>query len=87
MRRAYFYAKTNRDIYIELPAEDLEGSKDQLGKLNLSLYGTRDAASNWQEHLSRHLESIGFSRGKDRLSVYHHPERGLVTLVHRAHHP
>ena len=24
VRRAYFYAKTHRDIYIELPAEDLE---------------------------------------------------------------
>ena len=56
VRRAYFYAPTHLDIYIELPAEDREGSRDQLGKLNLSLYGTRDAASNWLEHLSAHLE-------------------------------
>ena len=42
LRRAYFYVNTSRDIYIELPAEDLDGSKDQLGKLNFSLYGTRE---------------------------------------------
>ena len=82
VRRAYFYAPTHRDIYIELPAEDREGSKDQLGKLNLSLYGTRDAASNWQEHLSSHLEKIGFVRGIGHPSVFHHPGKGLVTLVH-----
>ena len=44
VRRAYFYAPTHRDIYIELSAEDREGSKDQLGKLHLSLYGTRDVS-------------------------------------------
>ena len=81
VRRAFFYAKTNRDIYIELPAEDTEGNNDMLGKVNLSLYGTRDAASNWQEHLSRHLESIRFVRGIGHPSVYHHPGRGLITLV------
>ena len=82
VRRAYFYAPTHRDIYIELPPEDREGTKDQLGKLNLSLYGTRDAASNWQEHLSAHLISHGFVRGIGHPSVFHHPTRGLVTLVH-----
>ena len=57
-------------------------SKDQLGKLNLSLYGTRGAASNWQEHLSVHLEKIGFIRGVGHPSVHSRPEKGLVTLVH-----
>ena len=82
VRRAYFYAKTNRELYIELPKEDTEAGWDEVGKLNLSLYGTRDAAKNWQEHLSRHLEEIGFVRGVGHPSVYYHPSRGLVTLVH-----
>ena len=55
VRRAYFYAKTSRDICIELPAEDTDGNKDMLGKLNLSLYGTRDAASNWHGCLPTRL--------------------------------
>jgi hypothetical protein len=32
--------------------------------------------------LSAHLEKIGFTRGVGHPSVYHHLERGLVTLVH-----
>ena len=37
---------------IELPAEDLEDAElneDLVGYLHKSLYGTRDAATNWQE--------------------------------------
>ena len=31
VRRAYFYARTHRDNYFELPAQDREGIKDKLG--------------------------------------------------------
>ena len=82
VKRAYFYAPTHRDIYTKLPPEDREGTRDQLGKLNLSLYVTRDAASNWQEHLSAHLIRNGFVRGIGHPSVFHHPTRGLVSLSH-----
>ena len=82
VRRAYFYAKVTRDLYIELPDEDEHATPGQLGKLNLSLYGTRDAAKNWQEHLSRHLISIGFVRGVGHTSVFHHPQKNLMVLVH-----
>ena len=43
-RRAYFYAKIQRDVYIELPDEDNNRGPGMLGKLRLCLYGTRDAA-------------------------------------------
>ena len=46
--RAYFFAKCTRDLYIELPAVDPEAHPDYIGKLRLFLYGTRDAALNWQ---------------------------------------
>ena len=60
--RAYFHAKCTRDPYVELPEEDDEyGQGDQIGKLNLCLYGTRDAAFNWQETLSDHLVQNGFT--------------------------
>ena len=61
VRRAYFYAKIQRDVYIELPQEDEMHGK-MLGKPKLCLYGTRDAAKGWQETLSAHLEAIGFER-------------------------
>lgn len=80
--RAYFYAKCSRDIYVELPPEDPHYGKGLLGKLNLSLYGTRDAALNWQNTLSKHLVSIGFLQGVGHPSLFHHPRRGIHTLVH-----
>ena len=44
VRRAYLYAKIQRDVYIELPEEDDKRGPGMLGKLRLCLYGTRDAA-------------------------------------------
>ena len=59
--RAYFYAKARRDVYIKLPAEDSE--EGMCGKLDKAMYGTRDAAQNWEEEYSETLIAIGFSRG------------------------
>ena len=75
VRRAYFYARATRDIYIEIPPEDPDASPQVLGKLKLCLYGTRDAPKGWQEELSAHLVKIGFKRGVGHPSVFHHPER------------
>ena len=82
VRRAYFYAKIQRDVYIELPKEDKDYGKGMLGKLRLCLYGTRDAAKSWQETLSSHLEGLGFRRGRGHPSVFWHPKRLIKTLVH-----
>ena len=47
VRRAYFYAKTIRPVYIEIPKEDWElGNESRIARLNFSVYGTRDAAQN-----------------------------------------
>ena len=47
IKRAYFYARATRPIYMEIPAEDrAHDDSDKVGALNLSLYGTRDAAVN-----------------------------------------
>ena len=47
VKRAYFYAKSTRPVYVEIPIEDYEpGDTHKVGKLNLSLYGTRDAAQH-----------------------------------------
>ena len=80
--RAYFYAEATRCMYIELPREDPLYSPDLLGRLRLCLYGTRDAALNWQQTLSDHLVQAGFKRGVGHPSVFHHPTRDIWTLVH-----
>ena len=47
VKRAYFHAPATRELYVEVPQEDPNWQPGLLGKLNLSLYGTRDAAANW----------------------------------------
>ena len=40
--------KATQPVYIEIPFEDFErGDKGKVARLNVSLYGTRDAAQNW----------------------------------------
>ena len=53
-----------------------------LGRLRLCLYGTRDAALNWQSTLSEHLVEIGFIQGIGHPSVFRHATRDVWTLVH-----
>ena len=81
VRRTYFFAKIQKDVYIELSQED-EMHMKILGKLKLCLYGTRDAAKGWQESFSAHPKTIGFRRGKGHPCVFYHPTRGIKTLVH-----
>ena len=51
VKRAYFYAPAKRDVYVKLPPEDFE--EGMCGKLVKSMYGTRDAALNWEIGLRR----------------------------------
>ena len=48
VRRAYFYAPSRRSVYVDLPDEDTE--EGMCGKLCKRMYGTRDAAQNWEKN-------------------------------------
>ena len=48
----------------------------------MSLYGTRDAATNWQELVAEEMAKIGFRRGVYNPCTYHHKDRRLKTMVH-----
>ena len=53
---AFFEAPSVRNICVEIPDEDLtpeDRQKDNVGHLLMSLYGTRDAAMDWQEEVAR----------------------------------
>ena len=48
--RAYFYANSDRPTFVEICEEDWEpGDEAMCGELNVSMYGTRRAAQNWQK--------------------------------------
>ena len=83
VKRAYFYARSRRPVYIEIPIEDFEpGDEDNVAKLNLSLYGTRDAAQNWAKEYTAHLISCGFEIGASTPCHFHHKEKELHVAVH-----
>lgn len=53
-----------------------------VGMLRMSLYGTKDAATNWQELAAQEMEKIGFKRGVCDPCTYHHPSRHVHAMVH-----
>ena len=83
VKRAYFYAPATRAIYIRIPKEDWEpGDENNVGVLNLSLYGTRDAAMNWTATYTKFLNQCGFSTGSCSPCNFHHPHREMAITVH-----
>ena len=83
VKRAYFYALAMRPLFVHIPKQDKEeGDEKIVAELNLSLYGTRDAAMNWAAVCTEFLISIGYVQGESWPCNFHHPSRGLATTVH-----
>ena len=83
VRRAYFHAKARRRAYIELPEGDGGGpGSRQCGLLRKSLYGTCDAAQNWDCELRLFLEEIGLRRRQASMCLYSEEARGISASVH-----
>ena len=81
IKRAYFHAKARRDVYVKLCAEDDE-EEGMCGRMNKSMYGTRDASQNWEEEYRETLTEFGFSRGMSSPCVFYHKGRNLRIVVH-----
>ena len=83
VKRAYFHAKPKRLTYDKLPPEDVgPGEEGLCGRLNFSMYGTRDAAANWSDEYTQRLIDIGFKAGKASPCDFNHPTRGMSVFVH-----
>ena len=50
--------------------------------LNYSLYGTRDAATNWESHYTHLFLEAGFSQGIASPCIFTHHERDIRVVVH-----
>ena len=60
VKRAYFYAKAKRGIFVKLP----DGQRARhVRKIIKSMHGARDAASNWEDCYMDFGESIEFESG------------------------
>ena len=83
VKRPHFFVKGTGIIYIEVPIGDRElGDENEIGRLNLSLYGRRDAAMNWQHEFTTTLVNEGFIRRNVSPCNFHHPGRDLHVTVH-----
>ena len=81
--RAFFEADMRKELCVELPEESkMQGEGDVVGYLIKSLYGTRDAAANFQEEVRKFMEGAGFVRGKYNVCTYRHKEKDIKCLVH-----
>ena len=68
--RAHFHPEAVRECYVELPEEAaLEGS---VGKLFRTMYGTRDAAAQWDSFANKAMEGQGYETGMSSTCVYKH---------------
>ena len=75
-------APATRLLYVELPHQDPGHAQGLVGRMNLSLYDTRDAAANWQKCVADHLREIGFAQGKSNPCVFWHAQKQIQVLVH-----
>lgn len=83
--RAFFEAPMRRYLCVEI-LEEAKSKKDKeddnVALLQMSLYGTRDAAANFQAEVAKFMSSCGFTRGRYNFSTYYHKGRKLRALVH-----
>ena len=77
---AYLHAPVTRDIYIDLPAEDYEDG--MCGKCVKCMYGTKDAAQNWEFYYTKILSELGFRQGKSNPCVFYNADKDVRTVIH-----
>ena len=72
------------EVFIDIAIREIWTvlDKDNVGLLNMSLYGTRDAAINWQKEVERQMQQWGFKRGKYNPCLYHNKRLNIKTMVH-----
>jgi len=80
VRKAYLHADVGREIYVRLPKE--MGCAGKVGRLKKCLYGTRDAAMQWEALCTRKLCSMGFQKGKASACCFYNPALDVRCVVH-----
>ena len=70
-------------MYVRLPPEDtLPGDENKVGRLRMSMYGTRDAAANWAAEYGATLVAAGFVQGIASPCIFHNEGTDTTVMVH-----
>ena len=78
----YTFAPVKGSVFVAIPQEDPRGGPGLCGELAFSMYGTREAATNWEDHYADWLTSHGFTRGKASVCIFCNHRRQIRTVVH-----
>ena len=81
VKRAFLHGIATRLIHVELPSEESENGK-YVGRLNKTLYGTRDAPVAWLRAVRLDMEAMGFLECKVTTGVFVHPVRDVRVVTH-----
>ena len=68
--RAHFHPPAVRELYITLPDED--ATPGMVGQLLRTLYGTRDAAHEWDDFANTKISAVGYQVGMSNPCLYMH---------------
>lgn len=83
IKKAFLYGRISRNVYIELPEEDpMSESGLYVGKLDKTMYGTRDAPAAWQDEVEKTMKNLGFEPCVSTPCLYYHPETKVRVVAH-----
>jgi len=83
VKTAFLNAKMGREMYIKLPDGVGDGESGEIFRLNLALYGTKQAGRLWGMKLDKEPKEMGASRSPVDPCVceWNHPVHGRVFIL------
>ena len=83
VKRAHWQAPATRRLFVELPPEDGGGpGAQQCGLMRMSMYGTQDAAGNWERSYTDNLEKGGYEQGMAMPAIFINEEDDVLMMCH-----
>ena len=79
--KAYFNGIPRRNLCLRLPPE-LGLPRHVVGHLHRCVYGTRDAASVWEDTYTSALEELGFVTGRASPCCFFHKKLQIRLVIH-----
>ena len=77
---AHFHPPAVRELYITLPEEDV--TLGMVGRLLRTLYGTRDAAHEWDDFANKKIAAVGYQVGLSSPCIYVHNAEPAIGWRH-----
>jgi len=83
VKTAFLNAKMDKEMYIKIPDDVEPNGLEEMCRLNLALYGTKQAGRLWGIKLDEELKEMGAVRSKVDPCLYewHHPVHGCIFIL------